>query len=80
MSNAEPFDTMHERINKNADSPFGGACVIVPPQGGGDVISYLSLDQGQDPVLFWSTVRSQVELTLEKLTKNNAVAQTFGRR
>ncbi len=80
MSNAEPFFMMRERINKNDDSPFGGACVIVPPQGGGDVISYLSLDQGQDPVLFWSTVRSQVELTLEKLTKNNQVAQTFGRR
>jgi len=74
------FRVMAEKIEHNQGSAFGGAIVILPPAQGGDPVAYLSLDEAGDPVLFWSTVRTQVEQALEKLTKNSVVAQTFGRR
>src|SRR5580704_7076810 len=74
-----PFTAMAARIEHNADAIFGGAVVIVPPVNGGDKIEYLSLNASADPVLFWSTVKSQIEMTLEKLTAKDQMAHTFGR-
>lgn len=65
---AQPFRQMADRIAHNAEAAkFGGAVVIVPPEGGGDQIEVLFLDQAADAALFWSTLKSKVQMVLEQL-------------
>jgi hypothetical protein len=46
---------MAERLEKNADEPFGGAFVAVPPEG--DSVEILTIsDNKQNMGQFWGTV------------------------
>jgi len=79
----EPFRKMADRIERNKDDGFGGACVIVPPEGGGDPIEILIVvPKGgkMDLVQFYSTISSRIATTLEELNQQMQVAQGFGRR
>lgn len=67
MTTAESFTTMAVRIEHNANSTFGGACVIIPPEGGGDAIELLLLDASADPAQFWSTIATRIQVVLTKL-------------
>jgi hypothetical protein len=62
------FIAMSERILRNDyGAKFGGACVIVPPEGGGDPIEFLVLDEAADPAQFWSTIMSRIQIVVQKL-------------
>jgi len=80
---SEPFFQMKERIDRNVSDGFGGACVIVPPEGGGDPIEILIVvPKGgkMDLVQFYSTISSRIATTLEDLNQQNSIASGFGRR
>ena len=79
-TNADRFRKMAERIDHNNDAGFGGACVFIPPQGMGDPIEVLILDNAGDPAQFYSTVATRLQIALDKLQGQNQAAQAFGRR
>lgn len=60
-SPADAFEEMARRIRHNSDSPFGGAVVIVPPEGGGDVVNVLLLDATTRVADFWSMLSSRIQ-------------------
>lgn len=64
---AERFEAMAARIRHNADAKFGGACVIIPPEGGGEPIEVLLLDSSGNIAQFWSAVVSRSQSTMEEL-------------
>ena len=74
------FVRMKELIDRNTGPTFGGAVVIVPPPGGGDTIEFLMLDASGDVAQFWSTIKSRIDIVLDKLNEQQRVAQTYGRR
>ena len=79
-SNAERFRKMAERIDHNKDAGFGGACVFIPPQGMGDPIEVLILDNAGDPAQFYSTVATRLQIALDKMRDQNQMGQSFSRR
>lgn len=62
----EPFFLMRERIAKNADEAFGGAFVIVPPEGAGEPMQLLALTT-TDASDFWLMLNAQIKKALEEL-------------
>jgi len=80
MTASDCFKNMAARIEHNADSKFGGAVVIYPPDEGGDPIEVLLLDQASDPVMFWQTVQSRIAIVLETLKDKQRQSAAFGRR
>ena len=79
-TNAERFRKMADRIELNKESGFGGACVISPPQGAGDPIEILMLDNSADLAQFFSTVATRVQRAVDEASNNSALASGFGRR
>ena len=79
-TNAERFRKMADRIELNKESGFGGACVIIPPQGAGDPIEILMLDNSADLAQFFSTVATRVQRAVDEASNNAALATGFGRR
>ena len=76
-----PFTQMAERIERNATGArFGGAVVIVPPEGGGEPIEVLFLDQAADAAMFWSTVRTKITAVLDALADKERQGGWGGRR
>lgn len=79
---AQPFTDMASRIERLADGEFAGAVVIVPP-GGGDAIEYQFAGPRPDLVLFWSSVKSLVEVkTTEAMIaeeSRRSASRAFGR-
>lgn len=59
------FRAMAARIDLNAETGFGGACVIIPP--GGDAHDMLILDTAESPVIFWATLKSRVDIALAEI-------------
>ena len=78
MTSDEPFTKMAARLLHNADATFGGAVVIVPPVG--DPIELLMLDAQGDAGQFWGTIKTRIQLAVDKLDEQQRVAQGFGRR
>lgn len=76
---AAPFAAMAEQIRHNGSTSFGGAFVIVPPAIGGEPIVTLVLDPRQDPILFWSSVKSKVDMVLAQLDEAARGHQAFRR-
>lgn len=68
---AAPFAAMVERIRKNADEQFGGAFVIVPPDGAGEPMQLLALSV-TDPAAFWIMLQNQIKTALEELQAKQA--------
>ncbi len=73
-----PFTTMAEAITHNAGSTFGGAVVIVAPDG--TRIETLMLDASGEIAQFWSTIKTRVEIVIANLQDQQRVAQSYGRR
>lgn len=75
MTIADKFREMADKIDKNADEPFGGAIVIVPPNSE-QPIDLLMLDSRQDVMHFWTQVKTVVDVAqnefLAKLKQNQA--------
>jgi hypothetical protein len=75
-----PFEAMKDRIVHNAGSTFGGAAVIVPPEGGGEPIELLMLDAKGDPAQFWGSIASRIQIVLANLQDQQRNQVGFGRR
>jgi hypothetical protein len=76
---ADRFTAMAERITQNAAQPFGGAVVIVPP-GTGSAIEMLMLDPNSDLAMFWSTIRTKIDILLASAEAEKRRQQGFGGR
>ena len=79
QDNSVPFTRMADRITHNPDATFGGAVVIIPP-GAGDPIELLMLDAQGDEAQFWSTILSRIQVTIQKISDRERIAQGFNRR
>ena len=77
--NTAIFTRMAQRIAHNADAPFGGAVVIVPPSGA-NVIDYVTFDSQQNEAQFWSGVLGLIQNVIQDIRERERVAQGFGRR
>lgn len=77
---AKSFANMQELIRRNEAHAFGGAAVIIPPMNGGDPIELLMLDTSNDAAQFWSTIKTRIEIILEKLAEQQRIASGFPRR
>ena len=65
---ADPFLKMATRIAHNTEGArFGGAVVIVPPDGGGEPIEILFLDQAADAAVFWSILSAKIRTVIDDL-------------
>lgn len=72
MTDADRFHKMGERITHNIEiSQFGGAAVIVPPQG--EPIEVLILDSQGDVAQFWGTIQTRIQLVLQQLQDQRAM-------
>lgn len=60
------FDQMAAQIRLNKDAKFGGAFLMVPPDG--DPFSSLMLNQDQ-PSIFWAAVQTLANMALGSLEK-----------
>jgi hypothetical protein len=76
---AKSFTAMAERIEQNATQPFGGAVVIVPP-GTGQAIEMLMLDPNSDLAMFWSTIRTKIDILLASAEAEKRRQAGFGGR
>ena len=74
------FSQMSDRIIHNAAGEFGGAFVVMPPDGGGDPIATLILDSKQDAAQFWSLLQAKASLMVAEIEEKKRVAGAFGRR
>lgn len=73
------FDQMGARIRHNEQQGFGGAVVIYPPANGGAVVSFLILDETQDPVQFWTLVQSKAGQAIAELGETQKDPWSRGR-
>lgn len=75
---SSPFRAMAERIDLNRDQAFGGAFVIMAPDG--TCHEMLLLDGGQFPAVFWSLVQTRAQIVLQQAEENERRGMTgFGR-
>ena len=77
---AEMFFEMKERIDKNDSAAFGGAFVIVPPEGAGEPVSTLLLDANPDPAQFWQMLLTKCQIMIAEIEVAKRSNQAFGRR
>jgi len=76
---AKKFTEMAEAMSLNGNRNFGGAFVVVPPQGG-EPINTLILDSNQDPAQFWAILKTKAEMALAGLDEQQRNQTGFGRR
>lgn len=60
------FTKMAADIERNTESPFGGACVIVPPENGGESIELLILSATGDPADFWTLLKTRCDQEIRR--------------
>lgn len=75
---ADPFSDMAERVERNGDDHFGGAAVIVAPDG--KVISLLMVDDSKDQAQFWATIKTRVQLEMQAMSEVQRLGDAFGTR
>ena len=78
--NSKPFRKMADDIMHNANGDFGGAFVLVPPKGAGNVIATLVLDNTGDAAQFWSNLQVKCKLQLDELATASRNQQAGFRR
>lgn len=74
--NAQRFRQMAERIEATAEAEFGGAVLVVGPDG--NAIEYLLTDPKQDAAFFWLSLKSRVDTMFTEL-QDQQRRQTTGR-
>ena len=78
---SDKFRKMASNIDLNAEAAnFGGAFVVIPPEGGGEAIETLILDSKQDPSQFWSLLQAKASLMIAELEEKKRLSGTFGGR
>jgi hypothetical protein len=63
---------MAQAIDDNADRPFGGCMVIIPPpfaDGKTEIIETLILDSTQDWSQFWGLLKAKADVALREADK-----------
>ena len=78
VSPAELFFQMRERIDKNDN--FGGAFVIVPPEGAGEPVQTLLLDPTPDPAMFWQMIQTKCQIMIAEIEIKKRQNAAFGGR
>jgi hypothetical protein len=68
---------MADRIEHNKDASFGGACVIVLPQG--EAIEFVTLDAQPDEAQFISTIATRLQLIQTEMAVRQRTGKAFGR-
>ena len=76
---ADLFRRMADRLEHNADDPFGGCFLICPPEGGGNVIETLILDASQDPSQFWILLKAKCDVNIQQIDQQARKTGAFGR-
>lgn len=71
------FTAMAEEIARNGENGFGGAFVLVPPEGS-DAKTALFLGNSCDISMFWGTLEALVRKELGMLGAAEAQANMFG--
>jgi hypothetical protein len=77
---SDKFRQMADRIDHNAQSGFGGACVLVLPDQNRRTIEILVLDSTADVGQFLGAVSARIKLVAEELDAAQKQNQAFGRR
>lgn len=72
---AAPFRRVADKIDLNRDNGFGGAFVIVPPEGAPQ--DMLLLDNAQNPAMFWSLLKTRAEIALVEIEAHERGGQQF---
>lgn len=75
---ADIFRDMASKIELNSGSDFGGAVVIVPPDG--LPIEILMLDSRKDAMHFWTQIKTVVDVATNQHLVDLKQKQTFGGR
>jgi len=75
MTISAHFRAMADAIDKNDN--FGGAFVIVPPEGAGESVETLILDGKPDPAQFWQMLLTKCQIMIAEI---EAAKRGFGRR
>lgn len=73
MANSEPFTNMAARVEACPEREFGGALVLVAPDG--KKVEFLLTDPsaGQNVVAFWGFVRSRIEDAFQEIASQPAM-------
>jgi len=77
---AESFREMAAAVERNPDSNFGGAFVVVPPKEGGEALATLVLDNKQDPAQFWQMLLTKCQMMIAGLDNKQRQSAFGGRR
>ena len=80
INKATPFADMSLLITQNNDKGFGGAFVVVPPEGGGEPLETLILDSKQDASQFWSLLQAKASVMIAELEEKKRTQGAFGVR
>jgi hypothetical protein len=64
---AAPFRRVADKIDTNRTNGFAGAFVIVPPVGEPQDMLLLDSRENANPVIFWSTLKTRVDIALAEL-------------
>lgn len=73
----KPFTDMAERIRRNMPQEFGGAVLIVGPDG--QAIDVVMIGAHKDETFFWSTAKSKVMIECDEAIQRLEKPQGFGR-
>lgn len=74
---AKELREMADRMEKNADGQFGGAFVVIDPNG--NVVKTLIIDNKQDPAQFWSILKTKCDMALLGLDEMQRNQQGYRR-
>ena len=61
---ADRFRAMADRIEKNADEPFGGCVMIFPPGENAEPVELLWLDPKTDVAAFWGAIKGKCDFAM----------------
>ena len=67
LDHAAPFRRVADKIDINRANGFAGAFVIVPPVGEPQDMLLLDSQESANPVIFWSTLKTRVDIALAEL-------------
>lgn len=77
MKQADNFRQLADKIDKNDESDFAGAFMIVPPSG--DPVQGFMVGNA-DLATFWSVVKSKVEIIMVEINDKDRQASAYGGR
>ena len=76
---AAKFRIMADRIEKNAEEPFGGCVMIFPPGEDPKSVELLWLDAKTDIPSFWGTIRAKCDIAVTEYSEKSRMGQAFRR-